>query len=144
METKFGTLEEAQKKLQELYNKDYSDNGKNNNDYWNRLTDYTSKFSQTQLEFVVKSEEVQRADKEMKDMFMLFLFEKYKSSFASIEAFQPVCNKYIDTVIKVGSDFDSYSKNIEEENAELKKKLAEYERKAEKDNANARQNPKRA
>ena len=64
----------------------------------------------------------------MLNTFVQYLFEKNKDDFAAFDEFRPVCDTYIDCVIKTASEYDDKVSEALNENAELKNKLKEYEK----------------
>ena len=97
--------------------------------YWQRLTDYCNKMSADQQIFVNNNSKVQEARASMMEAFNLFLFERYKEDFAQVENFQKLCDTYIDTVIETSKDYSKQVLNTANENANLKARIAELERK---------------
>lgn len=96
---------------------------------WQKLQDYCNKMSADQQNFVEKNLEVQRIKSAMMDSFLLYLFERYKDEFIQIDNFHQLCDNYINTVIETGNKYSAEITNVIDENASLKAKLAELERK---------------
>ena len=118
----------------EYYKQQLANLGQNNvpakqESYWQKLTDYCSKMSADQQSFVNNSKEVQDSRAKMMEAFNLFLFERYKEDFAQVENFQKLCDTYIDTIIETSKDYSKQVLNAANENANLKARIAELERK---------------
>ena len=125
-DNKVGLIEQYKQELKSIQNHSFTNS--NNNGYWNRLTDYISKFSTDQLKFIDNNQEVIKAHNDMLNTFVQYLFEKNKDDFAAFDEFRPVCDAYIDCVIKTASEYDDKVSEALNENAELKNKLKEYEK----------------
>ena len=124
-DNKVGLIEQYKQELKSIQNHSFTNS---NNGYWNRLTDYISKFSTDQLKFIDNNQEVIKAHNDMLNTFLQYLFEKNKDDFAAFDEFRPVCDTYIDCVIKTASEYDDKVSEALNENAELKNKLKEYEK----------------
>lgn len=124
-DNKVGLIEQYKQELKSIQNHSFANS---NNGYWNRLTDYISKFSTDQLKFIDNNQEVIKAHNDMLNTFVQYLFEKNKDDFAAFDEFRPVCDTYIDCVIKTASEYDDKVSEALNENAELKNKLKEYEK----------------
>ena len=124
-DNKVGLIEQYKQELKSIQNHSFTNS---NNGYWNRLTDYISKFSTDQLKFIDNNQEVIKAHNDMLNTFVQYLFEKNKDDFAAFDEFRPVCDTYIDCVIKTASEYDDKVSEALNENAELKNKLKEYEK----------------
>lgn len=124
-DNKVGLIEQYKQELKSIQNHSFTNS---NNGYWNRLTDYISKFSTDQLKFIDNNQEVIKAHNDMLNTFVQYLFEKNKDDFAAFDEFRPVCDTYIDCVIKTASEYDNKVSEALSENAELKNKLKEYEK----------------
>lgn len=125
-DNKVGLIEQYKQELKSIQNHSFTNS--NNIGYWNRLTDYISKFSTDQLKFIDNNQQVIKAHNDMLNTFVQYLFEKYKDDFAAFDEFRPVCDTYIDCVIKTASEYDDKVSEALNENAELKNKLKEYEK----------------
>lgn len=124
-DNKVGLIEQYKQELKSIQNHSFTNY---NNGYWNRLTDYISKFSTDQLKFIDNNQQVIKAHNDMLNTFVQYLFEKNKDDFAAFDEFRPVCDAYIDCVIKTASEYDDKVSEALNENAELKNKLKEYEK----------------
>lgn len=124
-DNKVGLIEQYKQELKSIQNHSFTNS---NNGYWNRLTDYISKFSTDQLKFIDNNQEVIKAHNDMLNTFVQYLFEKNKDDFAAFDEFRPVCDTYIDCVIKTASEYNDKVSEALNENAELKNKLKEYEK----------------
>ena len=124
-DNKVGLIEQYKQELKSIQNHSFTNS---NNGYWNRLTDYISKFSTDQLKFIDNNQQVIKAHNDMLNTFVQYLFEKNKDDFAAFDEFRPVCDTYIDCVIKTASEYDDKVSEALNENAELKNKLKEYEK----------------
>lgn len=125
-DNKVGLIEQYKQELKSIQNHSFTNS--NNIGYWNRLTDYISKFSTDQLKFIDNNQQVIKAHNDMLNTFVQYLFEKNKDDFAAFDEFRPVCDAYIDCVIKTASEYDNKVSEALNENAELKNKLKEYEK----------------
>ena len=125
-DNKVGLIEQYKQEIKSIQNHSFTNS--NNIGYWNRLTDYISKFSTDQLKFIDNNQQVIKAHNDMLNTFVQYLFEKNKDDFAAFDEFRPVCDTYIDCVIKTASEYDDKVSEALNENAELKKKLKEYEK----------------
>lgn len=92
-------------------------------DYWGRLKDSAGGMDVAQVTYVMSNESVKEVYKEMMKSFTSFLFEKYKEDFAAVPTFQPVVEKYIDTVLKVAQSYGQHAQCLEEENKKLRQEL---------------------
>lgn len=124
-DNKVGLIEQYKQELKSIQNHSFTNS---NNGYWNRLTDYISKFSTDQLKFIDNNQQVIKAHNDMLNTFVQYLFEKNKDDFAAFDEFRPVCDTYIDCVIKTASEYDDKVSEALNENAKLKNKLKEYEK----------------
>lgn len=125
-DNKVGLIEQYKQEIKSIQNHSFTNS--NNIGYWNRLTDYISKFSTDQLKFIDNNQQVIKAHNDMLNTFVQYLFEKNKDDFAAFDEFRPVCDTYIDCVIKTASEYDNKVSEALNENAELKNKLKEYEK----------------
>lgn len=125
-DNKVGLIEQYKQEIKSIQNHSFTNS--NNIGYWNRLTDYISKFSTDQLKFIDNNQQVIKAHNDMLNTFVQYLFEKNKDDFAAFDEFRPVCDTYIDCVIKTASEYDDKVSEALSENAELKNKLKEYEK----------------
>lgn len=125
-DNKVGLIEQYKQELKSIQNHSFTNS--DNIGYWNRLTDYISKFSTDQLKFIDNNQQVIKAHNDMLNTFVQYLFEKNKDDFAAFDEFRPVCDTYIDCVIKTASEYDDKVSEALNENAELKNKLKEYEK----------------
>lgn len=125
-DNKVGLIEQYKQELKSIQNHSFTNS--NNIGYWNRLTDYISKFSTDQLKFIDNNQQVIKAHNDMLNTFVQYLFEKNKDDFAAFDEFRPVCDTYIDCVIKTASEYNDKVSEALNENAELKNKLKEYEK----------------
>ena len=90
---------------------------------WSRLKDSTEGMDVAQVTYVMTQESVKEVYKEMMKSFTSYLFEKYKDDFATVPTFQPVVERYIDTVLKAAQNYGQYAQSLEEENKKLKHEL---------------------
>jgi hypothetical protein len=118
-------IEILEQKLKELGNKTPTDKI----GYWHKLSSHCSKMSADQLKYIEKNKNVVETQKKMMDAFNLFLFEKYKEDFAEIEAFKPLCESYVNTVLSTCDEYADVLTRTLEENEELKKRISNLERK---------------
>ena len=125
-DNKVGLIEQYKQELKSIQNHSFTNS--NNIGYWNRLTDYISKFSTDQLKFIDNNQQVIKAHNDMLNTFVQYLFEKNKDDIAAFDEFRPVCDTYIDCVIKTASEYNDKVSEALNENAELKNKLKEYEK----------------
>lgn len=125
-DNKVGLIEQYKQEIKSIQNHSFTNS--NNIGYWNRLTDYISKFSTDQLKFIDNNQQVIKAHNDMLNTFVQYLFEKNKDDFAAFDEFRPVCDTYIDCVIKTASEYDDKVSEALNEKAELKNKLKEYEK----------------
>lgn len=96
---------------------------------WQKLTDYCSKMSADQQNFVERNQKVQESRAKMMDAFLLYLFERYKDEFVQLNNFQTLCEDYVNTVIETGKEYSAQIAHTVNENADLKARIAELERK---------------
>lgn len=92
-------------------------------DYWSRLKDSADSMNDTQRQYVLSQESVRRVYEEMMGSFNSYLFEKFKEDFATVPAFQPTIERYVDTVIASAQDYGKHLQSLEEENIRLKQQL---------------------
>lgn len=90
---------------------------------WNRLQDAAGSMDASQTAFVMSQDSVKLSYKDMMDSFNSFLFERFKNEFASVPTFQPIIDKYIDSVIQSAQEYGKHTADIEEENRRLRKEL---------------------
>ena len=101
----------------------------NKTSYWQRLIANCEKMSADQLKFIDTNKNVIEAKAKMMNAFNLYLFERFKEDFASVETLQPICNEYIETILKTSDEYADVLANTLKENEILKQKLLEMERK---------------
>ena len=106
------------------------------NGYWQRLSDYYSKMSADQQNFVCSNEKVLESKAKMMEAFNLFIFERYKDEFVKLDGFRKLCDEYVDAVIAVSQEYSDYMTSTVEENESLKAKVAELERKLNEQQSN--------
>ena len=99
------------------------------NGYWQRLSDYYSKMSADQQNFVSNNKKVLKYKAKMMEAFSLFIFEKYKNDFVQLDSFRKLCDDYVEAVITSSQSYSEQIANTAEENKVLKAKVAELERK---------------
>ncbi len=92
-------------------------------DYWSRLKDSADSMNDTQRQYVLSQESVRRVYEEMMGSFNCYLFEKFKEDFATVPAFQPAIERYVDTIIASAQDYGKHLQSLEEENIRLKQQL---------------------
>lgn len=92
-------------------------------DLWSRLKDSAGSMDVAQVTYVMSQESVKEVYKEMMKSFTSFLFEQYKNDFASVPAYQPIVEKYVDTVLKAAQNYGQHAQYLEEENKKLKQEL---------------------
>lgn len=96
---------------------------------WQKLADYCNKMSADQQSFVERSQPVQAARAKMLDAFLLYLFERHKDEFSQLSNFQKLCDDYVNSVIETGKEYSAQIAHTVNENADLKARIAELERK---------------
>lgn len=106
------------------------------NDYWQKLSDYYSKMSADQQNFVCSNEKVLASKAKMMEAFNLFIFERYKDEFVKLDGFRKLCDEYVDAVIAVSQEYSDYMTSTVEENESLKAKVAELERRLNEQQSN--------
>ena len=84
-DNKVGLIEQYKQELKSIQNHSFTNS--NNIGYWNRLTDYISKFSTDQLKFIDNNQQVIKAHNDMLNTFVQYLFEKNKDDFAAFDEF---------------------------------------------------------
>jgi len=95
---------------------------------WQRLIDGTRQFSVEQVESANRSEEVNAAlSVLLREHTLCYLFKD--TAFCESELYRPLCDKYIDEFLKAASTAKS---SLADENAELKKQVAELQAAAKK------------
>lgn len=99
------------------------------NGYWQRLSDYYSKMSADQRNFVGNNKKVLKVKAKMMEAFNLFIFERYKDEFVKLDGFRELCDEYVNAVIAAGQEYSEKVAETVEENKSLKAKVAELERK---------------
>lgn len=129
---KVGNIEFLEKQLKSLEAKTST----NSTGYWSILSGKCEKMSADQLNFINSNTKVIECKAKMMEAFSLFLFEKYKEDFVLIEAFKPICDEYVNTILDVSEEYGDVMKRTLQENEQLKAKILELERK------NAKQNTK--
>lgn len=92
-------------------------------DYWSRLKDSADTMNDAQRQYVLSQESVRRVYEEMMGSFNSYLFEKFKDDFATVPAFQPTIERYVDAVLMSAQDYGKHLANLEEENIRLKQQL---------------------
>lgn len=118
----------------EYYKQQLANLGQNNvpvkqDSYWQKLTDYCSKMSADQQNFVNNSKEVRDSRAKMMEAFNLYLFERYKDEFIQLDDFRELCDKYVDSVLFTSKEYSVQVARTADENASLKARIAELERK---------------
>lgn len=97
--------------------------------YWQKLTDYCSKMSADQQNFVNNSTEVRDSRAKMMEAFNLYLFERHKDEFIQLDDFRELCDNYINSVIDTSKEYSAQVARTADENVSLKARIAELERK---------------
>ena len=92
-------------------------------EFWSRLKDSAGNMDVAQITYVMSQESVKEVYREMMKSFTSFLFEQFKEDFASVPAYQPIVERYVDTVIKAAENFGQHARCLEEENNRLKQEL---------------------
>ena len=92
---------------------------------WSRLKDSAGNMDVAQITYVMSQESVKESYKEMMKSFTSYLFERYKEDFSTVPTFQPIIEKYVNSVIESAKGYGQYAQKLEEENKQLKKKLEE-------------------
>lgn len=92
---------------------------------WNLLKDTAGSMDVAQVTFVMSQESVKESYKEMMKAFTSYLFERYKDEFATVPAYQPMVEKYVNAVISSAKNFGEHAQLLEQENQKLKKELEE-------------------
>ena len=118
----------------EYYKQQLANLGQNNvpvkqGSYWQKLIDYCSKMSADQQNFVNNSKEVQDSRAKMMEAFNLYLFERHKDEFIQLDDFRELCDKYVDSVLSTSQEYSAQVARTADENASLKARIAELERK---------------
>ena len=90
---------------------------------WSRLKDSTDSMDIAQVTYVMSQEPVKEVYSDMMQSFTSYLFEKYKDDFATVPTFQPVVERYIETVLKTAQSYGKYAQSLEEEHLKLKQEL---------------------
>lgn len=118
----------------EYYKQQLANLGQNNvpvkqESYWQKLTDYCSKMSADQQNFVNNSKEVRDSRAKMMEAFNLYLFERYKDEFIQLDDFRELCDRYVDSVLSTSREYSAQVARTADENVSLKARIAELERK---------------
>lgn len=92
-------------------------------EYWSRLKDSADTMNDAQRQYVLSQESVRRVYEEMMGSFNSYLFEKFKDDFATVPAFQPAIERYVDAVLMSAQDYGKHLANLEEENNKLRQQL---------------------
>ena len=106
------------------------------NGYWQRLSDYYSKMSADQQNFVNSNDKVLSCKTKMMEAFNLFIFENYKDEFVKLDGFRELCDEYVNAVIAAGQEYSEHVANTAKENESLKAKITELERKLNEQHSN--------
>ena len=122
-DNKVGLIERYKTELATLQHK----KSVNNIGYWNKLTDYTNKFSTDQLNYIDSNKEVVKAHSDMLQAFLLYMFDKYKDEFVALDNFRPICDTYINSVIQAGEQYTKENDNLRQRLKEYEKRIAELE-----------------
>lgn len=93
--------------------------------YWSKLQGPVSRMSTEQVTWTMRQPEVVESERIMKDAFTNYLFERFKEDFASVPQLQALADSYIDTVIATSSKYIERTQQLEQEVADLRKKLEE-------------------
>lgn len=118
----------------EYYKQQLANLGQNNvpvkqESYWQKLTDYCSKMSADQQNFVNNSKEVRDSRAKMMEAFNLYLFERHKDEFIQLDDFRELCDRYVDSVLSTSREYSAQVARTADENVSLKARIAELERK---------------
>lgn len=95
---------------------------------WNLLKDTAGEMDIAQITFVMSQEPVKAAYKDMMKSFTSYLFERYKEDFATVQAYQPTIEKYVNAVIASAKNYGEHAQHLEEENMKLRKELEKLRR----------------
>ena len=124
-DNKVGLIEQYKQELKSIQNHSFTNS--NNIGYWNRLTDYISKFSTDQLNYIDSNKEVVKAHSDMLQAFLLYMFDKHKDEFVALDNFRPICDTYINSVIQAGEQYTKENDNLRQRLKEYEKRIAELE-----------------
>jgi hypothetical protein len=96
------------------------------NPFWIKYEDIIRNMSKEELNFVNKQESVILAKQNLISVFIDYLFEKEKNNFIAIsEISKQVAENYLNEIQKASSNYVSKNEILENENAELKKRIEE-------------------
>lgn len=93
--------------------------------YWKHLTDSVGGMDISQVQYVMSQDSVKNVYAELMNAFNLFLFERFKEEFSAIPSFQPLVERYVNTILSSAQEYGKHAKYLEEENNKLKKELEE-------------------
>lgn len=96
------------------------------NPFWIKYEDIIRNMSKEELSFVNKQESVILAKQNLISVFIDYLFEKEKNNFIAVsEISKQVAESYLAEIQKASSNYVSKNEILENENAELKKRIEE-------------------
>jgi hypothetical protein len=96
------------------------------NSFWIKYEEIISKMSKEELTYISKQENVINAKNNLINTFIDYLFDREKNNFiSSSDMAKSVADDYIHNIQLASSNYVSRTELLENENAELKKKISE-------------------
>lgn len=96
------------------------------NSFWLKYEEIISKMSKEELTYISKQENVINAKNNLINTFIDYLFDREKNNFiSSSDMAKSVADDYINNIQLASSNYVSRAELLENENAELKKKISE-------------------
>lgn len=96
------------------------------NSFWLKYEEIISKMSKEELTYISKQENVINAKNNLINTFIDYLFDREKNNFiSSSDMAKSVADDYINNIQLASSNYVSRTELLENENAELKKKISE-------------------
>jgi hypothetical protein len=96
------------------------------NSFWIKYEEIISKMSKEELTYISKQENVINAKNNLINTFIDYLFDREKNNFiSSSDMAKSVADDYINNIQLASSNYVSRTELLENENAELKKKISE-------------------
>jgi hypothetical protein len=96
---------------------------------WEHFDSIINKMSEQERAFVGGTHEVIAKRQQLMSTFNDWLFYKYRDEFSSIPEFNKLSGEYVDLVQTTAKDFGRKAVEVEAENAELRRQLAELQAK---------------
>ena len=97
---------------------------------WQLFNDIVAKMSPEQAAYVQANSKAIQAKKDLNNLFIEYMFERYKNDFAADPRFEQEARRYVDCIESAAAEFSEHNKNLAEENEALKAEIERLKREA--------------